>query len=80
MNVYTPTVSGWIQITIAGTSGNFIAILDSGTTALAGQQVSGTGSTRIYLTYPVIANHTYWIYVNAASIITARLLPCLGNV
>jgi len=77
---YTPLISGWLQITIPGDVGNLLAVLDSGNSPFSGQEFDGVGSTRIYLTYPVIANRKYWIFIKTSSIITARIVPCLGNV
>ena len=80
MITYTPTVSGWLQITVSGGSGCYITILDSGTNPRAGQRITGDGIDRLFLTYPVIANRTYWIYIVSSAIETARIVPCLGNV
>lgn len=77
---YTPTVSGWLQITASGGSGSYMTMLDSGTTPRAGQRITGDGIDRLFLTHPVVENHTYWIYIVSSSIETARIIPCLGNV
>ena len=88
MIVYTPTFDGWLQITIPnddddqGNKSNMIAILDSGTSPLAGFSVSNVLGSRLYFLYPVRASRTYWLYVKSYSttITTARLVKCLGNV
>ena len=87
-NNYTPAFDGWLQITIPndtdgnGEKSNFITILDSGSDPLTGITASDSKDYRIQITFPVVANHEYYVYIKSYSqtIMAARLIKCLGNV
>ena len=87
-NNYTPAFDGWLQITIPndtdgnGEKSNFITILDSGFDPLTGITASDSKDCRIQITFPVVANHEYYVYIKSYSqtIMAARLIKCLGNV
>ena len=87
-NNYTPAFDGWLQITIPndtdgnGEKSNFITILDSGFDPLTGITASDSKDYRIQITFPVVANHEYYVYIKSYSqtIMAARLIKCLGNV
>ena len=87
-NNYTPAFDGWLQITIPndtygnGEKSNFITIIDSGFDPFTGITASDSKDYRIQITFPVVANHEYYIYIKSYSqtIMAARLIKCLGNV
>ena len=83
-NYYTPTVNGWLNISIWDRATNSIFVYRSGYERVG---VFGNGSMasdgRIALLMPVKANATYTIIIKASAnsdIYSANFFPCLGNV
>ena len=84
VNFYTPTVNGWLNISIWDRATNSIFVYRSGKERVG---VFGNGSMasdgRLALLMPVKANTTYTIIIKAnanSDIYSANFFPCLGNV
>ena len=74
---YTPTVHGWLFISIQNTAGNYLSIV-SGRGAIS---IDGTGAQNgLRAMLPVIANESVVITVKTGAIFTARFYPMQGNV
>lgn len=81
-NKYTPSNNGWLTLAINNASGNCI-IARQNTSArdtLNYMQGYAPGQTNIYLTIPVLAGVTYYIFLYATSFVMARFALCQGNV
>lgn len=74
---YTPTVNGWLFISIQNTAGNYLSIV-SGKGAISIDGTGVQGGLRAML--PVIANESVGITVKTGVIFAARFYPMLGNV
>lgn len=84
LNNYTPTVNGWLNISIRDRSTNSIFVYRKGYERAG---VFGNGSMasdgKLALLMPVKANATYKIIIKASAnsdIYSANFFPCLGNV
>lgn len=74
---YTPTVHGWLYISIQNIAGNYLSV-SGGRGAIS---MDGTGvQSGLRAMLPVIANESVSITVKTGSIFAARFYPCLGNV
>ena len=81
-NDLTQTVNGWLFIYIENTTGAYIRCYvgsGSGTRTII-RGVVDAEQSQIYVFFPIYANITVSLYVNATSISRARFYPCLGNV
>ena len=81
-NDLTQTVNGWLFIYIKNTTGAYIRCYvgsGSGTRTII-RGVVDAEQSQIYVFFPIYANITVSLYVNATSITRARFYPCLGNV
>ena len=91
---YTPTVNGWLQIAIPNDidnnnneKSNFITIMDTdipnvGFNNPSGISAGNTNDYRIQITFPVVANKTYYIYIKSYSgnIYAVKYIPALGHI
>ena len=74
---YTPTVHGWLFISIQNIAGNYLSVV-GGRGAIS---IDGTGvQSGLRAMLPVIANESVAITVKTGSIFAARFYPMLGNV
>lgn len=74
---YTPTVNGWLFISIQNIAGNYLSIV-SGRGAIS---IDGTGAqSGLRAMLPVIANESVVITVKTGAIFAARFYPMQGNV
>ena len=75
--IYTPTVNGWIFISIQNIAGNYLSIVSGrGAVSIDGTGVQGGLRTML----PVIANESVVITIKTGGIFAARFYPMLGNV
>ena len=81
-NKYTPSNNGWLTLAINNASGNCIIARQntSSRDTLNYMQGYAPGQTNIYLTIPVLAGVTYYIFLYATSFVMARFALCQGNV
>ena len=74
---YTPTVNGWLFISIQNIAGNYLSIV-AGRGAIS---IDGTGAQNgLRAMLPVIANESVGITVKTGVIFAARFYPMQGNV
>ena len=74
---YTPTVHGWLYISIQNIAGNYLSVV--GTRGAV--SMDGTGvQAGLRAMLPVVANGSVSITVKTGSIFVARFYPSLGNV
>ena len=80
VNNYTPTVSGWLNIRIADTVGDFVAAQSGSITiSAAGTGVMSALNSPVAVLVPVVAGTECLIYIKASTAFIA-LYPCQGNV
>jgi hypothetical protein len=81
-NTFTPSKNGWLTLAINCASGNCIIVRQSTSNRDTLNYMQGyvPGQTNIYLTLPVLAGVTYYIFLYATSFVMARFALCQGNV
>jgi hypothetical protein len=81
-NTYTPSNNGWLTLAINCASGNCIIVRQntSNRDTLNYMQGYVPGQSNIYLTLPVLAGVTYYVFLYATSFVMARFALCQGNV
>ena len=90
---YTPTINGWLQIAIPNDidnnneKSNFITIMDTdipntGFNNPSGLSAGNSNDYRIQITFPVVANKTYYIYIKSYSgnIYAVKYIAALGHI
>lgn len=81
-NTYTPSNNGWLTLAINCASGNCIIVRQNTSNRETLNYMQGyvPGQTNIYLTVPVLAGVTYYVFLYATSFVMARFALCQGNV
>ena len=81
-NTYTPSNNGWLTLAINNASGNCIIVRQNTSNRETLNYMQGyvPGQTNIYITIPVLAGVTYYIFLYANSFVMARFALCQGNV
>lgn len=81
-NTYTPSNNGWLTLAINNASGNCIIVRQNTLNRYTLNYMQGSvpGQANIYLTIPVLAGVTYYVFLYATSFVMARFALCQGNV
>jgi hypothetical protein len=81
-NTYTPSNNGWLTLAINCASGNCIIVRQNTSNRETLNYMQGyvSGQPNIYLTIPVLAGVTYYVFLYATSFVMARFALCQGNV
>jgi hypothetical protein len=75
INYYQATTDGWLSLVVANCTD--LSVWE--TTIKYGSITSGASRNR-QIMVPVLANHTYEITIQGSAWLSARLMPCQGNV
>lgn len=86
INDYLPNMTGWLNVVIADTTGDYIFATQGKSGAASGFNASRsfhTGASAggyIVLFIPIVAGLWHSLFVKASSLTQVRFYPCLGNV